>query len=129
MSLRDSMMARFAQLQQEQQQRDAAALEAARTQPIPGLTGPTSQGQIPGQIPGQVGMAPPQQPMQPPMMGNHMFNPVGPYGQQAVQLAGLLGGGQQQLGMPGMHQPVGGMRNNMLLGSKARMPFYRPVGK
>jgi hypothetical protein len=131
MSLRDSMMARFAQLQQEQQQRDAAALEAARTQPIPGLTGPTSQGQIPGQIPGQVGMAPPQQPLPGPMMGNHMFNPVGPYGQQAVQLAGLLGGGQgMQPGMqPGMHQPVGGMRNNMLLGGKARMPFYRPVGK
>jgi hypothetical protein len=132
MSLRDSMMARFAQLQQEQQARDAAALEAARTQPIPGLTGPTSQGQIPGQIPGQVGMAPPQQPMpqqplQPPQMGNHMFNPVGPYGQQAVQLAGLLGGGQGM--QPGMRQPVGGIRNNMLLGSKSQMPFYRPVGK
>ncbi len=122
MSIRDSMMARLAQLQQEQQQRDAAALETSRNQPIPGLTGPTSQGQIP--VP--VGMAPPQQPLPNPQMGNHMFNPAGPYGQQALHLAGLLGGGQP--GMQG-HQPVGGIRNNALLGGKAQMPFYRPVGK
>jgi hypothetical protein len=129
MSLRDSMMARFQQLQQEQQQRDATALETARNQPIPGLTGPTSAGQIPGMAPPPgVGMAPPQQPLQPPRMGNHMMQPVGPYGQQAVQLAGLLGGGAPG-GMGAPQQPMGGQQINALLGNKSSTPFYRPVGK
>jgi hypothetical protein len=129
MSLRDSMMARFQQLQQEQQQRDASALETARNQPIPGLTGPTTPGQIPG-VNGAappVGMAPPQQQLPPPMMGNHMFQPAGPYGQQAVQLAGLLGGGGAPGGVP--KQPMGGQQINALLGNKSSTPFYRPVGK
>jgi hypothetical protein len=86
MSLRDSMMARFAQLQQEQRDRDAAALETARTQPIPGLTGPPQGG---ANIPG-VGMAPPQQQLPPPLPGTaHPSMDSGPYGQQAMQMAGV----------------------------------------
>jgi hypothetical protein len=84
MSIRDSMMARFQQLQEEQRQRDQAALSTAASQPIPGLTGPTSSGQIP------VGMAPPQQPLPPPMPGTtHPSMASGPYGQQAMQMAGV----------------------------------------
>jgi hypothetical protein len=88
MSLRDSMMARFAQLQEEQRQRDQAALATAASQPIPGLTGPTSSGQIPGAAPPTVGMAPPQQPL-PPGQALQPFMAAGPYGQQAMNLAGV----------------------------------------
>jgi hypothetical protein len=93
MNLRDQMRARFAQLQQEQQARDAAALETARTQPIPGMTGPTNSGA--GILPGG-GMAPPRQQIPTPGVPSNLppsvFMHSGPYGQQAQQLAGLLGG-------------------------------------
>jgi hypothetical protein len=116
MSLRDSMMARLQQMMQQRQQQDATALETARTQPIPGFTGPTSTGQIPG-----VGMAPPQQPI--PGVPPQPFLASGPYGQQALQLSGLLGNHM----MPGNIQTQQG-----LLGAPPkgfRLPFYRPPGK
>lgn len=124
MSLRDSMMARFQQLMQERQAQDQATLANAAQQPIPGLTGPTTPGQIPGVIgmaPPGVGMAPPQQPL-PGGQALQPFMANGPYGQQALQLAGLTGG--QRMG--NHMQPHQG-----LLGAPPkgyRMP-YRPVGK
>jgi hypothetical protein len=135
MSLRDQMMAALQLRMQQQQQQDASALANAQHQPIPGLTGPTSSGGIPGQP--TVGMAPPQQPLPSPGMGTHMFQPAGPYGQQAAQMAGLLGGGTGAPGIPGappgvpgsMGPAVGGQQINALLGNKSRNPFYRPVGK
>jgi hypothetical protein len=78
--------------------------------PIPGLTGPRA-----------APMGPPQQPIPSPTMGNHMMPQFqGPYGQQALQLAGLLGNQgniQTQQGLLGA--PPKGFR----------IPFYRPVGK
>jgi hypothetical protein len=116
------MMALIQQRLQEQQQQHASALETARTQPIPGLTGPTTQ--MPGQP--TVGMAPPQQPLPMPNAGNHMFTPQGPYANQAMQMAGLLGGSP-------MMNPSGNMQTQQgLLGAPPkgfRIPFYRPVGK
>jgi hypothetical protein len=106
-------------LLQQQQQSQQTLANAAR-QPIPGLTGPTTQGGIPGQP--TVGMAPPQQPL--PAPPPQPFMASGPYGQQAAQLAGLLGGGNQMIPPPGNQAQHG------LLGAKGlRMPFYRPVGK
>jgi hypothetical protein len=152
MSIRSSMMARLQQMQQEQQQRHATALETARTQPIPGFTGPTSTGQIPG-----VGMAPPQMP---PMPGTaHPSMASGPYGQQAMQLAGVrptmfapgqmphgvLGDGGNELrdaflqrfpnrgGLLGRFFGTSGQAPDQgLLGAPPkgfRVPFYRPPGK
>lgn len=111
------LMERFRQMQQ---QRDTGLVNNAARQPIPGLTGPLGSG---AGIPG-FGMAPPQQqPLPAPNMGNHML--TGPYGQQALQLAGLLG--SRRAGIPPL--PYGGAQINSLLGSKAQSPFYRPVGK
>jgi hypothetical protein len=88
MSMRDSMMAALQLRMQQQQQQDQTALANAAQQPIPGLTGPTSSGQIPGQPP-LVGMAPPQQPLPAPGQALQPFMANGPYGQQAMQLAGM----------------------------------------
>lgn len=133
MSLRDSMMARFQQLMQERQQQDATALENARTQPIPGFTGPPSAGQIPGMAPPPgVGMAPPQQPL-PGGQALQPFMTSGPYGQHALQLAGLMSGGigggmgNHMLSQPGNIQTQQGLLGGST--DKFRTPFYRPVGK
>ena len=108
----------IAQSQAQQQQ----GLANAARQPIPGFTGPAGTG---AGIP--TGMAPPQQPLPGPTMGNHMFTPQGPYAQQAMQMAGLLGGGAP------MQNPAGNIQTQQgLLGGSPkgfRVPFYRPVGK
>lgn len=68
-----------------------ASFNASATAPIPGLTGQVMPGaNIPGLLGQQpVPMAPPR-----PMIGQgppSQFQPSGPYGQQAMMLAGLLG--------------------------------------
>jgi hypothetical protein len=78
-------------MHQQRQQQDAAALETARTQPIPGLTGSTTPGA--GILPGQT--TPQQQiptPGVPSTLPPNIVMHAGRYGQQAQQLAGLLGG-------------------------------------
>lgn len=156
MSIKDSMWARAQQMMAEQRQQDQAALANAQHQPIPGLTGPTSQGQIPGQVP--VGMAPPQRPIPTPGVPPQAFMDSGPFGRQAMQMAGLLGGprpssigavnslrdaiinrrqGGGILGPPnaGNHmvsQPGNMQTQQGLLGAPPkgfRVPFYRPPGK
>jgi hypothetical protein len=85
-SMWDQMSQALLEQIRQQQQQDQATLETARTQPIPGFTGPTNTGQIPG-----VGMAPTQPPLLPqPLPGTaHPSMNSGPYGQQAMQLAGV----------------------------------------
>lgn len=132
----DMLQQLMARARDQQQQQYAGVLGNAAQQPIPGFTGPAGSGAgIP--TPGGVGMAPPQQPLPggTPTMGNHMmpgqalqpFMASGPYGQQAMQMAGLLGPGGPGMGMP--QRPVGGAQINAMMGDKARMPMYRPVGK
>lgn len=113
-------------VRQVQQQRTSQYLGSAGAQPIPGLTGPVIPGA--GVIPGQM---PPMQmpPMQTPPMqmpGGPPFMASGPYGQQAMQLAGLLGGRMQ------IPRVVDGAQTQGLLGGGVkgmRIPFYRPTGK
>lgn len=82
--------------------------------PIPGLTGPLGNGaQIPG---GGVGIAPPQQQIPYQQMPPSTFQAAGPYGRQAMGLAGLLSA----------NSPPGNTYPNGLLGGKR--PF-RPGGK
>lgn len=125
MSMRDSMMAALRLLQQQQQQQDQATLANAARQPIPGFTGPAGSGAgIPG---GGVGMAPPQQPLPAPGQALQPFMATGPYGQQALQLAGLAGGHRGNH----MMNPAWNMQTQQgLLGAPKgfRVPFYRPPG-
>jgi len=111
----------MAQVNAAAQQHQDQYLATAGQQPIPGLTGPTNSGA--SVLP--VGMAPPNPQIQGP--APQPFMASGPYGQQAMQLAGLLGGGMQ---MP--QQPISGMQAQGLLGGAVkgmRVPFYRPPGK
>lgn len=120
--MRDSMMAALALRMQQQEQQDQSALANAARQPIPGMTGPVTP------MP-TVGMAPPQQPPLPsPIQQPQPFMASGPFGQQAMRMAGLLGGaGNHMVSPPGNIQTQQG-----LLGAPPkgfRIPFYRPVGK
>ena len=107
-------------LQAMQQSPHNAAFNGSANMPIPGLTGPRA-----------TPMGPPQQPIPGPTMGNHMmqpFQPSGPYGQQALQLAGLLG----NPGAVGQSGPGNIQTQMQLLGAPPkgfRIPFNRPVGK
>jgi hypothetical protein len=82
-------------------------------------------------FPPVVGRAPPQPPFQMPTAGNHMFQPQGPYGAQAMNLAGLLGnpgmGGMGGISGPGNIQTQQGLLGGPPKGF--RVPFYRPTGK
>lgn len=88
---------------------------AAANAPIPGLTSPL---RTTTQIPGMVGIAPPQQQFQPQQMSPGFQ--AGPYGRQALGLAGLLSMGNTPGGYPVGSYPGG------LLGGKR--PFF-PGGK
>lgn len=85
------------------------SFQGSASQPIPGLTGPVGNGaQIPGLLGGNL-----QQPTQgqtPSPMQRMPMMPNGPYGGQAMALAGLLGRSQipQQ---PGMTQSQGLLAN------------------
>lgn len=86
------------------------------TVPIPGLTGPTTP---------MTGMAPPNQQLPNPGIPQAPMNPQpfmsnGPYGQQAAQLAGLLG--QSQIPT----QPIGPQAQGLLGSGKG---FRIPGGK
>lgn len=108
------------QMLAEQQRQWQQQLAGAATQPIPGLTGPTTPmggglqqpvgtptaGMPPSSIPGL--------PMPTTTQRGPGMPPAGPYGRQAMMMAGLLG-------RPGEGYPSG------LLGGK-RGPF-RPGGK
>ena len=104
--------------EQQQQQEYVTQFNNAAYAPIPGYNGgvmqplptvgtPPSGGMPPSRIPGL-----PPQPSGPPQMTNHMFR-GGPYQQQAMMLAGLLGN-------PGQGYPSG-----LLSGKRP----YRPGGK
>lgn len=82
---------------------------------IPGVNAPVGSG---AGIPGLVGVAPPQSPL-PQVPPQNTFQAAGPYGQQAMQMAGLLG--QQPQSPPPTPAPGG-----LLAGTK--LPF-RPGGK
>lgn len=102
----------------EQQRQWQQQLASAATQPIPGFTGPaTNTGGIPGMLPG--GPPPPQQIPSPQAPGSP-FMAVGPYGQQAQRMAGLLG----QVAIP--QQPTAGYQG-LLGGPKGG--FRIPSGK
>lgn len=105
------MRAALAQILAQQRQQDQSRLLAAGQQPIPGFTGPAQPGvEIPGMPIGMparppVGMAPPQQQLPPPQQQPFMAS--GPYGQQAMQMAGLLG--PPQTGKQPTMPPGGGL--------------------
>lgn len=97
-----------AQLQQQQQQQMAAAAQ----QPIPGLTGPRIPmgGLMPGNMPGS--MQPMPVPMGPPITQIPNPQPApfaasGPYGEQAMMMAGLLGRRQIPRPPPRYHGLLG----------------------
>lgn len=107
-------------LNAQQQAQDRAVIDQAAISPIPGLTGPVGSG---AQIPGLLGMAPPQ--TQIPTAQPQPFQSQGPFGQQAMQMAGLLGRSQIPRQLPTVNAQGG------LLGGPPkgfRIPGY-PYGK
>lgn len=81
----------------------------AANQPIPGLTGPVSSGAgIPGLLSAPPSQGPGLNQIPSPMPQAHsQFTPSGPFGQQAMQMAGLLSAPMQTPVKRGFRIPGG----------------------